>query len=225
MTYIATMSSPKVSGFHPLTWLRNSFLAGVAVVLPFVVTVWLIWMVVTFIDTNVEPLVPADLSVFTHFPGGGVLIAVAALTLVGALAGNLIGRWTVDAADRGIANLPLVRTIYGGAKQVFKQVAAPERTSFKEAVLVEFPRPGSWALGFITNEDTAEVAQDIGEDLVAVYVPQAPIPTSGFLLYLPRASLRAIKLGPEDAIKRVISLGIIRDAEADAQISAKTRQP
>lgn len=210
------MASPPDSRFQPLTWLRNSFLAGVAVVLPFVVTVWLIWLVVTFIDNNVEPLVPSRLSIFTDFPGGGVLIAVAALTLVGALAGNLIGRWMVDAADRGIANLPLVRSIYGGAKQVFKQVAAPERTSFKEAVLVEFPRPGSWALGFITNEDTAEVAQDIGEDLVAVYVPQAPIPTSGFLLYLPRTALRPLKLRPDEALKRVISLGIIRNEDTPA---------
>ena len=90
--------------------------------------------------------------------------------------------------------------------------------SFKEAVLVEFPRPGFWALGFITNEDTSEVAADIGEDLIAVYVPQAPIPTSGFLLYLPRTALRPVKLAPEDALKRVISLGIIRDNEADATL-------
>ncbi len=209
------------SRFQPVTWLRNSFLAGIAVVLPFVVTIWLIWLVVTFIDNNVEPLVPPHLAFLKEFPGGGVLIAVAALTLVGALAGNLVGRWVVGAADRGIANLPLVRSIYGGAKQVFKQVAAPERTSFKEAVLVEFPRPGFWALGFITNEDTSEVAADIGDDLIAVYVPQAPIPTSGFLLYLPRSALRPVKLAPEDALKRVISLGIIRDNEADQTLRVK----
>jgi uncharacterized membrane protein len=178
--------------FNLLTWLRNSFLAGVALVLPFVVTVWVIWLVVTFIDTNVEPLVPGRLEFLTHFPGGGVLLAVVALTLVGALAGNLVGRWIVDTADSGIANLPLVRSIYGGAKQVFKQVAAPERTSFKQAVLVEFPSPGSYAIGFITNENTAEVVEDIGEDLVAVYVPQATIPTSGFLLYLPRTAFKLL---------------------------------
>lgn len=196
--------------FTPLTWLRNSFLAGVAVVLPFVVTASIIWLVVSFIDNNVEPLVPANLSFLTRFPGGGVLLAIVALTLVGALAGNLIGRWLVDAADKGIANLPLVRSIYGGAKQVFKQVAAPERTSFKQAVLVEFPMPGSYAIGFITNENTAEVVHDIGEELIAVYVPQAPIPTSGFLLYLPRSTLKPLSLPPDEALKRVISLGIIR---------------
>ncbi|HEX8901276.1 DUF502 domain-containing protein [Vitreimonas sp.] len=200
--------------FDFLAWLRNSFLAGVAVVLPFVITIWVIWMVVTFIDNNVEPLVPDQLAFLKTFPGGGLLLALTALTLVGALASNFIGRWSVGAADKAIANLPLVRSIYGGAKQVFKQVAAPERTSFKQAVLVEFPMPGSYALGFITNEDTTEVAADIGQDLVAVYVPQAPIPTSGFLLYLPRTALKPITLPPEDALKRVISLGIIRDADS-----------
>jgi uncharacterized membrane protein len=211
--------------FNLLTWIRNSFLAGVALVLPFVVTAWVIWLVVAFIDNNVEPLIPAHLSFITRFPGGGLLIALVALTLVGALAGNLFGRWLVRAADHGIANLPLVRSIYGGAKQVFKQVAAPERTSFQQAVLVEFPKPGSWAIGFITNENTTEVAHDIGEELVAVYVPQAPIPTSGFLLYLPRSSFKPLSISPEEALKRIISLGIIRkDDEAEGKEAIGNRQ-
>lgn len=214
-----TPEKPPARPFNLFTWLRNSFLAGVALVLPFIVTATLIWLVVTFIDTRVEPLIPPGFEFLTRFPGGGLLLAVATLTLVGALAGNLVGRWIVNTADSGIANLPLVRTIYGGAKQVFKQVAAPERTSFKQAVLVEFPLPGSYAIGFITNENTAEVVQDIGEDLVAVYVPQAPIPTSGFLLYLPRNELKLLSIPPDEALKRVISLGIIR--KEDDIISSK----
>lgn len=210
------MLSP-IRTFNPLTWLRNSFLAGVALVLPFVVTIWLIWLVVTFIDTRVEPLVPPHLEMLTRFPGGGLLLALATLTLVGALAGNLIGRWVVDAADGAIANLPLVRSIYGGAKQVFKQVTAPERTSFKQAVLVEFPLPGCYTIGFITNENTAEVAHDIGADLVAVYVPHAPIPTSGYLLYLPRSALKPLAISADEALKRVISLGLIRKEDAPAK--------
>jgi len=180
-----------------------------------VVTAWLIWMFVSLIDRNITPLVPPELQPLAEsIPGAGVVIAIVALTMVGALAANLVGRWIFDAADGFIARLPLVRSIYGGARQVFKQVAAPERTSFKEAVLVEFPSPGSFAIGFITNEDTSEVAHDIGEALMAVYVPQAPIPTSGFLLYLPRSAVKPLKLKPDEAIKRVISLGIIRsDAE------------
>ena len=153
-----------VRRFNLFTWLRNSFLAGVAVVLPFVVTIWLIWLVVTIIDHNVAPLIPPTLKPFTSsFFGGGVLIAVAVLTLIGALAGNLVGRWLVDSTDQVIGNLPLVRSIYGGAKQVFRQVAAPERTSFKQAVLLEFPQPGIWTIGFITNEHAIEVVSDIGD--------------------------------------------------------------
>lgn len=222
MAYIPPMPSPNESHkFNIFLWLRNSFLAGVAVVLPFVVTVWLIWLVVSLIDNNVAPLIPTRLKPIAQaFPGGGVLVAVVVLTLVGAILGNFIGRWIVDALDKGIANLPLVRSIYGGAKQVFKHVAAPERTSFKEAVLVEFPTPGAWVIGFITNEDTTEVAHDIGENLVAVYVPHAPLPTSGFLLYMPRSALKPLKIGPDEALKRVISLGIIRDEEA-AKLAAK----
>ncbi len=219
------MDSHLARRFSLLAWIRNSFLAGIALVLPFVVTAWLIWLVVSFIDNNVAPLMPARLQPLAeNIPGAGVLIAVAMLTLVGALASNLIGRWLVRAADQFIANLPLVRSIYGGAKQVFKQVAAPERTSFQEAVLVEFPKPGSWAIGFITTEDTDEIAHDVGEGLVAVYVPQAPIPTSGFLLYLPRTALRPLKLSPEEALKRVISLGLIRNdgAAGEALVNLKS---
>lgn len=213
MAYIPRMATLPQRPFNLFAWLRNSFLTGVALVLPFVITAWLIWLVVTFIDTRVEPLVPPGFDFLTRFPGGGVLLALAVLTLVGALAGNLVGRWIVATADSGIANLPLVRTIYGGAKQVFKQVATPERTSFKQAVLVEFPSPGSYAIGFITNENTAEIINDIGEELIAVYVPQAPIPTSGFLLYLPRTAFKPLAIPPDEALKRVISLGIIRQDE------------
>lgn len=211
------MSASPPRPFHPLTWLRNSFLAGVALVLPFVVTGWVIWLVVSFVDNNVIPLIPERFQPLAEsIPGAGLVIALVALTLVGALAANLFGQWLVRTADTFIANLPFVRSIYGGAKQVFKQVAAPERTSFKQAVLVEFPKPGAWAIGFITNENTSEVAHDIGDDLVAVYVPQAPIPTSGFLLYLDRASLRPLAISPEEALKRVISLGLIRQEAGDA---------
>jgi uncharacterized membrane protein len=200
-----------VRRFNLLAWLRNSFFAGVAVVLPFVLTGWLIYLVVTFIDAKVAPLTGRFGNYTPNFFGAGLIIVVVALTLIGALAGNLVGRFIVDSVDRAIANLPLIRSIYGGAKQVFRQVAAPDRTSFKEAVLVEFPLPGTWTIGFITNENTAEIVHDTGEDLTAVFVPHAPIPTSGYLLYLPRATLKPMKIAPDEALKRVISLGIIRD--------------
>lgn len=192
-------------------WLRNSFAAGVAIVLPFAVTFWLIWSFVRFVDQTVEPLLPLELRPYAEVPGMGVLIAVVGITLLGAMAANLFGRFVVDVSETLLARVPLVRSIYGGSKQIFNQIAAPDRTSFHEAVLVEYPNPGAWTIGFIT---TTEVDQSIaahGTDIVAVYIPFAPIPTSGFLLYLPRMSLRPLGMGPDEALKRVISLGLIKD--------------
>lgn len=201
-----------------LIWLRNSFLAGVAFVLPFVITAWLIWTIVSFIDGQIAAILPPKMRDVTAIaPGIGVLIAILTLTIVGALAGNMIGRFFLARSEKLIASFPIVRSIYGGSKQIFKQVAAPERTSFKQTVLVEFPRPGVWAIGFITNDETVEVTapvrDDAGDELIAVYVPQAPIPTSGFLLYFPRRALKVLPIGPEEALKRVISLGIVKQED------------
>ncbi len=204
--------------FSLFAWARNSFAAGVALVLPFLVTIWVVWTVVSFIDQNVTPLLPPAVRPYADLaPGVGVLFAIVALTLLGALAGNLVGRFFLRAGERIISSLPLVRSIYGGAKQIFKQIAAPERTSFKQAVLVEFPSPGAWTIGFVTNEDTREITEGAAsEALIAVYVPQAPIPTTGFLIYFPKSKLRPIALGPEEALKRVISLGMVRTDDKDS---------
>lgn len=204
----------------PLSFLRNSFLAGVALVLPFVVTIWVIVTLVGFIDQNVIPLIPVHFQPAARaIPGAGVMFAVVALTVIGALAANLLGRMVMRAVDRAIGNLPVVRSIYGGAKQVFGQLAQPEGTSFKRAVLVEYPKKDAWTIAFVTNEDVREVAHDTGEPMVAVYVPTAPIPTNGFLLYLPPSAIRPLNISPEEALQRVISLGIIHDAGADTRLT------
>ncbi len=207
-------------------WIRNSFAAGVAIVLPFAVTAWIIWSFVTFVDARVVPLMPAALQPYTDaIPGAGVVAALAAITLVGALAANLVGAEIVRVSERLVSRLPLVRSIYGGSKQIFKQIAAPDRTSFQEAVLVPFPSPGAWAIGFITNDTPDEGPAGLGADIVAVYVPQAPVPTSGFLLYLPRHTLRPLSLAPEEALKRVISLGIIKREDAEPAPGAAPAPP
>lgn len=192
-----------------LRWFRNSFLAGVAIVLPLAVTLWLVVAFVGFVDNNVLPLLPGPYRMTAErIPGAGIMVAVVALACLGALAGNFLGRAIVQALDDFVARLPLIRSIYGGAKQVVKQVAAPDQRSFKDAVLIEFPHKGYWTIGFVTN-----TAPDLVEaGLVAVYVPQAPIPTTGFLIYAPREALKPLDVGAEEALKRVISLGSAQDA-------------
>jgi uncharacterized membrane protein len=193
-------------------WLRNNFAAGVALVLPFAVTFWLIWSFVRFVDQTIEPLLPTDLQPYAKaVPGMGVIIAVAGITLLGAMAANLFGRFIVNTSETLLTRVPLVRSIYGGSKQIFNQIAAPDRTSFQEAVLVEYPNPGVWTIGFITTTEVDPSIAAHGTNIVAVYIPFAPIPTSGFLLYLPRTSLRPLGIGPDEALKRVISLGLIKE--------------
>lgn len=195
---------PPPEGGRVLRWFRRSFLAGVAIVLPLAVTLWLVVAFVGLVDNNVLPLLPGPYRLTAEqVPGAGIMVAITALTLLGALAGNFLGRAIVQELDDLVARVPLIRSIYGGAKQVVKQVAAPEQRSFKDAVLIEFPQKGYWTIRFITND-----APDLVEaGMVAVYVPQAPIPTTGFLIYAPRDALKPLPLGPEDALKRVISLG------------------
>lgn len=205
---------PRIAARRRVFWrvLRNNFAAGVAIVLPFAVTFWLIYSFVSFVDRQVTPLLPLELQPYAQaIPGAGVVIAVVGITALGAITANLFGRFIVNTTERLLAQVPLVRSIYGGSKQIFNQIAAPDRTSFHEAVLVEYPNPGVWTIGFITTDRVDPSLAALGTDIVAVYIPFAPIPTSGFLLYLPRASLRATGMGPDEALKRVISLGLIKD--------------
>lgn len=194
---------------HFLRWFRRSFLAGVAIVLPLAVTIWLVAAFVSLVDNNVLPFLPEPFRVTAErVPGAGIMVAVTALAVLGALAGNFLGRAIIQEVDDFVGRLPLIRSIYGGTKQVFKQVSAPEQRSFKDAVLIEFPQKGFWTIGFITNT-TPEFVED---GMVAVYVPQAPIPTTGFLIYAPREALRPLPVGAEDALKKIISLGSAQDA-------------
>lgn len=221
------MATPPGANRDPLlVWLRDSFAAGVAVVLPFAVTAWLLWQFVRFVDSVVlRPLPEGVRDQWAWLPGFGLIVAVAALIVTGALTKGLLGRLAVRGSEALVQQLPVVRSIYGGAKQIFKQVAAPERTSFKEAVLVPFPMEGCWTIGFITNEATQEVTASAPEPLIAVYVPQAPIPTTGFLIYFPRSAMRPIALGPEEALKRVFSLGMIKDGEEAPEAAPVDRPP
>lgn len=208
---------------HWLGWLRNSFFYGVAVVLPFAVTLWLVVAIVGFIDRQVLPLIEPlpfapvlrDEEKRVLYPGAGLVIAVLGLTTVGALTANIVGRRVVRAGEHLVNRVPLVRTVYGGAKQVLENFSKPQRQSFKEAVLLEFPQPGVWTIGFVTNEDIPEISALAGEPVVAVYVPQVPVPTTGFLQYLPRSRLRPLPFGPEEALKMCISLGMLRAGGAE----------
>jgi uncharacterized membrane protein len=193
--------------------LRAYFIAGVLVTGPIALTLYLTWLFIHFIDTSVSSLLPHEYNPATYLPftvpGLGLVIAVAGLTLTGALTAGYVGRLFLRLSERLLARMPVVRGIYGAVKQVFETVLAKQSNTFREVVLVEYPRRGAWTIGFVTTRAEGEIAEIVSRDTVGVYVPTTPNPTSGFLLFVPRDELVLLSMTVEEGIKMVVSLGIV----------------
>jgi len=198
-----------------LRWLRNSFLTGIAVVTPVAVTGWLIWTFVNFVDSTIKPLIPARYNPESYLPfaipGMGLIIAILGLTLLGALAANIFGRTLLGFGEKIVNTVPLVRNIYGGLKQIVDTVFAGQQQSFKEVVLVEYPMKGSFAVAFVSSYARGEIRNHVGqgEEVIGVFVPTTPNPTSGFLLFVPRSKTIELDLTVEEAAKLIISFGLV----------------
>ena len=205
--------------------LRNSFLTGLIIVAPAVLTIWLVFAAVEFIDNRVLPLIPRQilpgfLTGFS-FPGMGVLIFLAFTLLVGWFAKNFIGRQLIELGERIVDRMPVVRSVYQGLKQIAETVFSQTSSSFSRACLVEYPRRGLWAVAFVSTETRGEVRTRIDARAadadgggtptphVAVFLPTTPNPTSGFLLFVPESDIIPLDMSVEDAAKLVISAGLV----------------
>lgn len=205
------------------TGLRNSFLTGVVVIAPVGLTVWLIWTVMGWIDGWVLPFVPTRYqpevlmrTVFgpdfdVNIRGLGIVFFLLFTTFVGWLAKGLIGRSLIRWGERWVDRMPVVRSIYSGVKQIAETVFAQTDRNFEKACLVEYPRRGIWAIGFISTQAKGEIAKKSpdGQDLLSVFVPTTPNPTSGFLLFFPSSDVIELDMSIEEAAKLVISAGLV----------------
>jgi uncharacterized membrane protein len=201
--------------------LRASFLTGLVVIVPIAVTVWLVWTVVGWIDGWVLPVIPQTYRpehyIGVNLRGVGVVIFLIFTVIVGWLAKGLIGRSLIGWAEGLVDRMPIVRSVYNGLKQIAETVFAQTETTFDKACLVQYPRPGIWAIAFISTNAKGEIARQIpveGE-IVSVFLPTTPNPTSGFLLYVPRADVIELTMGVEDAAKLIISAGLVYPAGSD----------
>jgi uncharacterized membrane protein len=201
-----------------LARLRAYFLAGVLVTAPVAITFYIVWLIVSFVDDRVSGLIPERYNPETYLPFGipglGLLIAVIALILIGALTAGYVGRIVVRLSDAALARMPVVRSIYGATKQIFETVLAQKSTAFRQVCLVEYPRHGVWTLGFITGTTVGEVQERTSDEVVNVFLPTTPNPTSGFLLFVPRQDIILLDMSIEDGIKMVISGGIVTPPES-----------
>lgn len=201
--------------------LRASFLTGIVVIAPVWLTVWLIWSVVGWIDSAVLPLIPNRFQpqeyVGINLRGVGVVIFLLFTIIVGWIAKGILGRSLIHFAESVVDRMPVVRSVYSGIKQISETVFAQSERSFEKACLIQYPRRGIWAIGFVSTTARGEVSQraETGGQLLSIFVPTTPNPTSGFLLFFPAEDVILLDMSIEDAAKLVISAGLVYPNEKD----------
>ncbi len=206
---------PATAGKGFISRLRNYFLTGLIVAGPVAVTVWLIWWFVTWVDNLVRPLLPVAYRPETYLPvnipGLGLIIALIALTVLGFLAANLVGRTMVEFGDGILNRKPIVRPIYRTTKQIFETLFSSSDSGFRRVGLVEFPAPGMWSLVFLTQPPSPSIAAQLPQtEHVSAFLPCTPNPTTGFFFYVPRRDVIDLDITVEQAMTLLISAGIIQ---------------
>jgi uncharacterized membrane protein len=186
--------------------LRRWFFAGLLVWIPLAATLLVVRSLVGILDTSLL-LIPPSLR--PDIPGLGVLLSVALVLGTGALAANYLGSRALAWIEEQFERIPLVRSLYGGAKKLAETLFSENSSSFKKVVLIEWPQPGQWTIGFQTGEPVPEISQTAGESLVPVFVPTTPNPTSGFIMHVPPARVRVLEMTVEEGMRYVISLGVV----------------
>jgi uncharacterized membrane protein len=202
---------------HAAARIRNYFLAGLVIIGPVAITLFITWHFISAVDAWVEPYVPASYLPFP-IPGVGLLLAIVGLTLIGALAANLIGRTLISAGELMLGRMPIVRNVHRGLKEIFSSVVTatgPDMT-FERVALVQFPSKGIWSLAFITGEAANEIkAQASGEDLISVFIAHGLLPPSGITCFVPRKDVLPIRLSVADAAKIILSAGMANPETRD----------
>ena len=200
--------------------MKKYLLAGLLVWLPLTVTVWVLHSVFGVLDgvfgwflSATQAVLPdnahASVERLREIPGLGVLVTLFALLLTGVFAANMFGQWWLGQGSRLLSKIPIVKSIYNSVKQVSDTLFSSSGNAFREAVLIQYPRAGSWTIGFVTGKPGGEAAQHLVGDYLSVYVPTTPNPTSGFFLMVPRSDAIVLQMSVDEALKYVISMGVV----------------
>jgi len=195
--------------------LRRYFVAGLLVWIPLGITLWVLTLLVDAMDQSLL-LLPAryrsEALFGFHVPGLGIILTVAIVLATGALAANFFGRKLLRMGDRMLSRIPIVRSIYGGVKQISDTLFSPEGKAFRRAVLVRYPHAGTWTVALVTGTPEHEVADLLGREQISVFIPTTPNITSGFFLVVPRADTLPLEMTVDDALKYIISMGVAEPA-------------
>lgn len=207
-----------VGGSAYLSSIRRYLLTGIAVILPSVVTIWVLWGLFSFIDGLAKKLPGHPLE---NIPGVGVIIFFALILFIGMFASNVIGKRMISFGERIMGRIPLASKIYLSVQQIISAVMGGKGTIFNKVVLVEYPRKGIYSLGFVTSKAEGEVQHITDQEVVCVFIPTTPNPTSGLLVFVPKPDLIYLKMTTEEGLKLVISGGVVAPSYMPGATQAK----
>lgn len=207
----ALVPTPRTSLFGRL---RTYFFTGVVILAPAAITIWATLAFISFFDSWVKPLVPGVYNPDNYLPfkvpGTGLVFALVIITLVGALAANLVGRTLLSWWDKLLDQTPVVRSIYKGSKQIFETIFSEKGASFQKVCLVEWPRRDAWSVAFVSRAiDGGQVGLKPGKAMYAIYVSTTPNPTSGYVFFVDQTEVKILDMSVEDGLKLVISMGLV----------------
>ncbi len=205
--------------FRVIPRLRAYFFAGVLVTTPLAATFLVAWWFIGVVDDYIVPMIPdgwnpdhylkETVGLEIGLPGLGLVVLLIVITLIGALTAGFLGRLVLTIGERILAQMPVIRSVYSAIKQVLETILKQQSKAFRQAVLIEYPRRGIWAVGFITGTTEGEVQNLTMQEVVNVFLPTTPNPTSGFLLFVPSKDVVLLSMSVEEAVKMVISGGIV----------------
>lgn len=193
--------------------LRRYLLAGLVVWLPILVTIGVLRFIIDLLD-NTMALIPKayqpEQLLGIHIPGVGVIISLLLLIATGIFATNFFGQRLMSWGESILAKIPLVRSIYNAVKQVINTVLSTNSEAFRKVLLIEYPRKGVWSVGFQTGSGNSEINEKANEEMVSIFIPTTPNPTSGFLMMVPKKDVTELNMSVDEALKFIISLGVMQ---------------
>ena len=190
--------------------IQNFFLSGLLIIAPLALSLYAAWFVVGIADNIFKPFVPlGQFGIPSNIPGVGLIVAFVFFTIIGAIAGSFFGRIYHKIVEGVLSKIPGLNTIYSTVKQIIDTFATTKSNAFKEVVLIEYPQKGMYAIGFLTSETKGEIAKKKNEKMINVFMPSTPNPTTGFLMFVPLRSVIKLSMTIDQAIKYIISAGLI----------------
>ena len=192
--------------------IKRYFITGLLIWVPLVITGWVLSLIVSTLDQSLR-LLPTSVHPQTLFgfaiPGAGAVLTLVMILLTGLLAANFIGQKLVVWWEKLLARIPVVNSVYNSVKQVSDTLFSPNGNAFRKALLVQYPRQGSWTVAFLTGAPGGDIINHLEGEHVSVYVPTTPNPTSGFFLMMPAKDVVELNMTVDEALKYIISMGVV----------------